>query len=339
MTALALPSFVERLRMMDADRALGLLPPYPPVAIQLSPGELGLVRLKRQRRGQPVLEGCILRELDEAMVPPSIFQTSGVSVDELAPKLQELFDASGTRPGRVSLIIPDNLAKITLLNLPEAPASRRQLDELVRSQMRRAVPFRLEEARISYHVLPSGGRGLALLVVLVRKAVVEQYEQALQAVGAQVGLIDLCTPNLINLCRAQIAAAPPASGDIAVLNCARSYFTLAIVRKERVIFLRCKSYAVVDDADRGSKGILTREISASLSYYQDKLEGKKIDRIFVRTAELPLDDIARKLGPLGLTGVESIDPSLLLEPGEGQRPDAALLQRLAPAIGAAMGRR
>jgi Tfp pilus assembly PilM family ATPase len=188
-------------------------------------------------------------------------------------------------------------------------------------------------------VLPSSRRGLTLLVVLVRKAVVEQYEEALAAVGAQVGLIDLCTPNLINLCRARIAGGPPPSGDVGVLNCARSYFTLAILREGEVIFLRCKSYAVVDDAERGPNGILTREVSASLSYYQDKLEGKKIDRIFVRTAELPLDDIAHKLGTLGLTAVESIDPTPLLEPGEGQRPDPALLQRLAPAIGAAVGRR
>jgi len=157
-----LQDIVEKIRGMDPERLIGLRPPYPPVALQLGRSEAVLVRLKRKRRGQPLLEAHQTRTIPERSMPASIFQPIPAASGELAAKLQELFEASGTRPGRVSLILPDNLAKISLLPLPERPASRKQLDELVRSRMRRAVPFKLEDARISYQVLAGGGREVAL---------------------------------------------------------------------------------------------------------------------------------------------------------------------------------
>lgn len=128
---------------------------------------------------------------------------------------------------------------------------------------------------------------------------------------------------------------------MALLNCAQGYFSLAIIRAQRVIFLRCKSYAVdEDDPDRGPNGMLLREIGASMSYYEDKLEGNGIGGIFVRSPHLPVDEIARKLEPLGLGPVLPVDPGPMFEPAEGaRRPDDRLLQQLAPAIGAAVGRK
>jgi len=140
-------NMIARLRGLDVERLLPLRPPYPPVVLQLEHDGLVLLRLKRRRRGGALLESLKSRPLES--VPASIFESDSIPAEELAARMKELFEVSGTRPGRVSLVVPDNLAKISLLGLPERPASRRQLDELVRSKMRRAVPSRLEEASIS----------------------------------------------------------------------------------------------------------------------------------------------------------------------------------------------
>ena len=72
------------------------------------------------------------------------------------------------------------------------------------------------------------------------RSVVEQYEAAFEAAGARPGLVDLCTPSLFNLVRADIAKAVRGGSDAALLNCTRNYFTLLIVRADRVVFYRCK---------------------------------------------------------------------------------------------------
>jgi Tfp pilus assembly PilM family ATPase len=272
-------------------------------------------------------------------MPASIFQPVPAVSSELTARLRELFDASGTRPGRVSLILPDNLAKISLLSLPERPASRKQLDELVRSKMRRAVPFKLDDARLSYQVLAGAGREISVLVMLIRRALVERLEEALSAAGARPGLIDICTPNLINFCRDQINAASANGGDVALLNCAQNYFSLVIMRNERLIFFRCKTFAVERAATaREPNGALAREISSSFSYYREKLAGEGVNTAFVRTVGNPFDEVESDLRALGLEGVKLIDIEGSLEMGEGVSYDSELGQRLAPAVGAAMGR-
>jgi len=87
-------------------------------------------------------------------VGTSIIRPNLGSPDTIIQKVKDLFDASGTRPGKISLVLPDNLAKVTLLTLPERPGSRKQLTELIRFRLRRAIPFRLDDAVVSYQVLP-----------------------------------------------------------------------------------------------------------------------------------------------------------------------------------------
>lgn len=334
----ALTEILERLGIRDVERMLGLNPPYPPVSVQVDRESLSLVRLKRRRGKPPLLEAVQVRPLDGDAVPASIFHTGPTTPVDLTARMRHLFEASGTRPGRVSLVVPDNLAKISLLRLPERPASARQMDELVRAQMRRAIPFRVDEARISYQILPSVGRDVVVLVVLMRRALVEQYEHALESIGARVGLVDLCTTNLINLCRAQIVEAAKGGGDVGILNCEAHYFSLAVVRDDNLIFFRCKTYAHAENAAVAPRGTLRREISNSLSYYREKLAGKGVGMLFVRSAAAPVEEIVEQLSTLGIPRVEPLDPLLGLRLAAGAQPDRPQAQRVAPAIGAAAGR-
>jgi Tfp pilus assembly PilM family ATPase len=329
---------LERLRSLEPEAALGLKPPYPPVALQITPGEAALVRVRRKSRGRPLLEALLARPIPEPCIPASIFQPVTGPAEDLTSRLRELFELSGTRPGRVSLILPDNLAKISLLNLPERPASRKHLEALVHAKMRRAVPFKLDEASLTYQLLPGGGREAAVLVVLVRRSLVERFEHALESLGATAGLVDISTPNLMNLYRGALNGASRNGGDAGLLNCARNYFSLVLVRDNRLIFFRCKTFVVDETLHEGPNGVLVREIASSLSYYREKLDGEAVGKIYVRSVSAPFDEIAGKLVGLGVGDVEPVDPQRGLELGEGVSLDAETAQRLAPALGAALGR-
>lgn len=328
----------ERLNGWDLEQQLGLRPAYPAVAIELDRREAVLVRLKRRRRGRPLLEARQVRQMGQACVPASLFQNDVGPAEELRAKLRELFEASGTRPGRVSLVLPDNLAKVSLLTLPDWPPSRRQLEQIIRFKMRKAVPFRLDEANLSYQVLSSEPKEISILVALVRRSLLEQYEKALAAMGARVGLVDLCTPNLLNLCRDEIDAAARSGGDVALLNCTANYFSLAIVRNSKLIFFRCKSYVQDEGQAAGVHELLAREMGSSLSYYQEKLAGQAIGTMLVRTLTCSVEEIADLLNGSGIGRIAAIDPAKRVDLGRGSAIDAELGQRIAPAVGAAAGR-
>jgi type IV pilus assembly protein PilM len=335
---IGLSEVVERLRGADVERALGLRPAYPPVALALDQHDAALVRLKRRGgRRRPLLEAYQVRRRVEPWVPASIFQNQAGADAELAADLRTLFEGSGTKPGRVSLVLPDNLAKVSLLTLPERPPSRKQLEQIIRFKVRRAVPFRLDEAALSYQVLNAGADGLLVLVSIARRSLVEHYERALAAIGSRVGLVDICTPNLLNLCRAEIAAANAAGGDVALLNWAEPYFTLVIVRASRLIFFRCKTYMTGEDDPLQLQGLLIREIAGSFSYYQEKLAGDAIRTMLVRSSKGSIAELAEPLRGLGVEDIRSIDLGASVDFGTG-RLAAELGQQIAPAIGAAAGR-
>jgi type IV pilus assembly protein PilM len=94
------------------------------------------------------------RPLPELGPGSSIFKPNLGTPEEMAGRLRALLEATGTKPGRLSLVLPDNLAKISLVSLPERPPSSRRLDEVLRFKLRRAVPFRLEDAVLAHQVLP-----------------------------------------------------------------------------------------------------------------------------------------------------------------------------------------
>jgi type IV pilus assembly protein PilM len=212
---------------------------------------------------------------------------------------------------------------------------------MLRFKLRRSVPFRLEDAAISSYAIPGPGPGPEqhLLVAVMLRSVVEQYEAAFEAAGARPGLIDLCTPSLFNLARPELVKATAPGSDAALLNCTRNYFTLMIVRGDRVVFFRCKAYAGGEEDDAsGRLTVMTRELKSSLSYYAEKLGGAGVGTLFVRATAPGLDEVVPALSGLNVGTVLPIDAAAALDAGTGRRLDPSDGQRLAPALGAASGR-
>jgi hypothetical protein len=166
---------------------------------------------------------------------------------------------------------------------------------------------------------------------------VEQVETAFDAVGARPGLVDLATPSVYNLARAELSRVTAAGKDAALLNCAAGYFTLLIVRRDRVSFYRCKSYANGNGDAGASSAIMARELASSLSYYQEKLPGPGNGAILVRSLAQPLDAVRPLLERLGLQDIRPVDPRPSLDPA-GMPLDPAGAAGVAAVLGASAGR-
>ena len=334
-----LDPLLARVRRIDPEALLTLRPKYPPVAVEVERGRLTLVRVRATRRARPLLEAFRIQATPDAAAGVTVFKPNLGTPEDMARQTRELFELSGTKPGKLSLILPDNLAKVSIVSLPERPANRKQLDEMLRFKLRRSVPFKLEEAAISAWALPGAGPEHHFMVAVMMRAVVEQYEAAFTAAGARPGLVDLCTPSLFNLVRADVAQAVRGGSDAALLNCTRNYFTLLIARADRVVFYRCKTYAGGEGEDpAGRLAVMARELASSFSYYAEKLAGGGVGTVFVRAVAPGLDEVVPLLSRIGVSAVRPIDASSSVDAVNGSRFDPLDGQCLAPALGSALGR-
>jgi hypothetical protein len=110
-------------------------------------------------------------------------------------------------PKRVALAVPDAVGKVSLLRFEKVPPRRRDLDELIRWQVRKAAPFRIEDAQVSYvQVMKNADGSTEFVVVLARKDIIREYEAVCEEAGVQAGIVDPATFNVINSVLAGAAA-------------------------------------------------------------------------------------------------------------------------------------
>jgi type IV pilus assembly protein PilM len=244
-----------------------LTSPPPSVGVEIASDRVTAVSVTRGGGGWVIGAHGTERLLPGA-VTPALNGTNIHDARAVTAALRSAFEKLGARPRRIALVIPDTAAKVSLLRFEKVPAQS-DLDQLIRWQMRKAAPFKPEDAQLSWvpaAALPGGGR--EYLVTLSRRDVVESYMRVCADAGADAGVVDLASLNLIN---AVIASAGDAAGDALVVHVAADYVTLAIVRNKELIFFRTRQLE--------AEGDLADVVHQTAMYYEDRLEGARFARV------------------------------------------------------------
>jgi len=324
----------------------GLKAKYPPVALDMGINQVALARLAKDKDAKKwSLTSYDMVEIPEDLLESDFFRMRVRSVDRFRELVTGAMRKEGVQTDRVSMVIPDHLARVALLSFDELPRTRREVIEMVRWKMKKAVPFKVEESTVDYQMLPRPGGGHTLLAVLMPTSILEEHESLFAGQSIRVGLIDLSTFSVAHLYRDVIDAEVPADGEFMLLNATGTFFTVMIFRAGLPIFYRCKTFAFGGDDDPESNHrLIHREIQASLLYYQERLGGTVLSRVYMRLTGHDAERVAAlfREAPVA-TRPELIDVRRVvgvtgrIAPA-GDRRGEELLQRLAPAVGAALGR-
>jgi type IV pilus assembly protein PilM len=322
--------------------------PPPSVGVELASDRVTAVSIGRQGSSNTVagyaVEGLSRGVLTPALNAPNIHD-EGAIVAALRSALEKL----GSRQRRVALVIPDSAAKVSLLRFERVPAQS-DLDQLIRWQMRKAAPFKPEDAEISWvpaGLLPQGGQ--EFLVTLARRDVIEGYQRVCAAAGVQAGIVDLASLNLINAVlagsgesaaggdRSIDSASPQATsrGDLLVVHVTPDYATLAIVRGKDLIFFRTRHLETYSD--------LTDLVHQTAMYHEDRLAGGQFGRVLLSGAaargadagELARRGLEERLG----VRVEALDFRSGAHMVDRISAGTELLDALAPAVGVVLRER
>jgi type IV pilus assembly protein PilM len=304
-----------------------LTSPPPSVGVEIASDRVSAVSLAREGGGWSILAYGTER-LPAGAVTPALNAVNIHDAAAVTAAIRSAFDKLGSRPRRVALVIPDTAAKVSLLRFEKVPASTADLEQLIHWQMRKAAPFKHEDAQLSWvpaAPLPGGGR--EYLVTLARRDVVESYMKACAEAGADAGVVDLASLNLINAALA--SGAQTTAGDWLVVHVAPDYATLAIVRDQNLIYFRTRQLEAEAD--------LADLVHQTAMYHEDRLSGGTFARVVLsgasaRGAEAG-EALRRSLETRVSVKVEAFDFRGTAAMRDRISAGPELLDALAPAVG------
>jgi type IV pilus assembly protein PilM len=275
-----------------------LASPPPDAAVEITPGRVSAATLMVRRSG-PAIQSYAAEALPENAVHASLTSPNVVDRAAVAAALRAVVSRLGSRPARVALLIPDVAARVSVIRFEQVPSKRDDLDQLVRWQMRKAAPFPIDDASVSYTAGVRGADGSGeFVVVLARTDVIRGYEDVCADLGLHAGLVDLASFAVVNLA---LATARSTEGDWLVVHMRPEYTSIAIVRTGDLIYFRNRPE---DDEES-----LTDVVHQTTMYYQDRLAGQGFTRVLLGGRSGTAIELQQNLEERLGVPVESIDPT------------------------------
>jgi Tfp pilus assembly PilM family ATPase len=244
--------------------------PPPSAAIEIAAGRVSVAEVSTGPEGL-VVTGFASEPLPDAAVTPSLTGPNVVDTAAVTAALTRAYDRAGIRPPkRAALVIPDTVARVTLLTFEELPAKAADADQLIRWQIRKATPFPLEDAQVTHVVAHQAPGATTVAAIVARRDVVAQYEQAVTPLGILPGIVDLASLNVVN---AVLAGGATPTGDWLLVCVAKESTALAIVRSGQLMFYRLR--LAIDEEPLGAL------VHQTAMYHEDRLGGGTFARVWL----------------------------------------------------------
>jgi type IV pilus assembly protein PilM len=278
--------------------------PPPTLGFQIDAQRVTAVLVDRATP-TPLVRAAVSTALPAGAVVPSLTSHNIVQRDEVVTALRGLVEQIGGRPRHIALAIPDTAAKVSLLLFDQIPASTRDLEQLVRLQLRKTVPFPVEDAQVTWSRGGEQEASTILVVTAMRRDIVQEYEAVCAAAGLQAGTVDLATFNVVNLALLGGPSGAGLPGDTLLVHVTPGYASIALLRNGALIFFRTRQ----NDATEPVADV----VHQTRMFYEDRLNGQGLARVLlVAGVDVPdRETLSRNLGtlfeapivPLSLDGI------------------------------------
>jgi type IV pilus assembly protein PilM len=230
---------------------------------------------------------------------------------------------------RISVTLPDTVGRIMMLDVEGRFKSRHEALDIIRWKLKKNLPFDISDTHLDYQQLCVRENGdMGLMVALVSRAVISQYEELLMAEGFTPARIDF---NSFNLYRAFENRLAP-QDDVTLITFYDSTLSIMVFADGILEFQRVKELS-------GSSGVDSRvymEINSSLKVYRDRFPERGVNHVSC----IAPPDVAREFCGM-VAEAAGFEPTLLevktvLRPSGSAPADQESLFPFTTAIGAAL---
>ncbi len=247
---------------------LGASSGRPPVAVELSAEGVLAAALPaaRSRRGASATEkGCAYAfvPLPPGALVPNLEDADKPSLrapEAVASAIRAALSQVAPRTRAVTLVLPDALVRVFVLDFDSMPAKASEAVSVVRFRLRKMVPFDVEPAGVTCQVLTQSEAECKVLAAIVPGPILAEYEAAVRDAGYEPGAV-------LSSSLAALEAADATEGVLAVNLSARSITTIVTSGQELLL------YRTLDlPADPELRVMeIERSIAVAAAYFEDKL--------------------------------------------------------------------
>ena len=270
------------LRILDR-----LLPdPPPPLVFEIGEGFLVGVR----RTGAAV-EARARRELPAGVMEISSSAAGIVDADSLRALLEEMLVelAPIPRPA-AALFLPDAASRLTVLDFDALPSKREEMRSLIEFRLKKAVPFDIGAARMSYRLQNSRGAP-SVLVAAASGESVRPLEQLFAKLGLRLGFVSLASASMLNLVSAEEMTLVTKLGG--------STMTMTAVDESAVRLVRSVEAPAEFEATESTLSEWVADMYPTFAYIEDRF-GSPVARLllagFGEALEPAVDCFVREFG-------------------------------------------
>ena len=230
---------------------------------------------------------------------------------------------------RVSVSLPDTVGRVVLLDLETRFKTKEEGTDIIRWKLKKSFPLEISEMHLDYQVMLEKETGdISVLVSLISRQVVHQYEDLLAEAGLQPNRIDFTTFNIHRFFSSRLEQIENA----ALIIWHTGILSILIFHNGMLEFYRSKELSI----DSNGANRFFREISSSLLFYRDKQPGYSMNEVFFVASH---DETEKMRGVIAeATGLEPVllDAGRIVTQKEMTSVDARTLHTLAASIGAAL---
>jgi type IV pilus assembly protein PilM len=252
--------------------------PVPTLGCEIAPGG---ITVARWNPGSSQLSTSAWRALPEGAIDPTPLRENLVQPERVQEALSGCLESlglgrrAGSSPGKTidtALVIPDQAARLFVLEFDKLPHSTPEAIDLVRWRLKKSVPFDIDASVISFtaHRRSSDWQ---VISVITPKTVVQQYEALLGSAGMGVSRLTLSS-------LATLPLLPEGDvGSTLLVKISPPGITSAIVQGGELALFRTGVLAANGDGEIFPSTIL-EAIYPSLAYFQDTFH-RALDRVYL----------------------------------------------------------
>lgn len=231
----------------------------PPVAIEITPE--GVVAAALPASGStPVFA---FAALPSGAVTPSTEAANLHSAEVVSNAIRSALDEVSPRTRSVSVVLPDILVRVFVIDFDTLPAKPAEAIPVVRFRLRKMVPFDVEHAGLSYQLVSQKQDEYKVLAAIVPGPVLAEYEGAVRAASYEPGAV----------LSSSLAALDAVESMEAVLtaNLSGQVLTTTIANGQDLLLYR--TLDLPEDPEQRVAEI-QRGIAVAIAYFEDKLQAR-----------------------------------------------------------------
>jgi type IV pilus assembly protein PilM len=251
----------------------------PPAAIEVAPE--GILAAASPGSGKDAVFAFV--PLASGTLVPSIETTNLHAPDAVSAAIRSALGEVAPRTRAVTLVLPDTLVRVFMLDFDSIPAKTAEAISVVRFRLRKMVPFDVEHAGVSYQVLSQTETDSKVLAAVIPGPVLAEYEAAVRAAGYEPGAV----------LSSSLAALEAINGMEAVIATHLSAFAMTTTITNGQNLLLYRTLDLPADASQ-RRDEIQRGIAVAAAYYEDRL-GSRPRALHYAGIEPPAD-FAQSIG-------------------------------------------